>query len=224
MKLKYDEIGLVGDMNDFTVDKENKKNKDYEVKSIYPSGLGYCLRQLYFQSNNYPKDELVLRKTKKNANFLKAAELGIKLHDKICDKWDAMGILVQREEKLELVNGINGKVDARINYGKLYVVEIKTKGSMPFQRALVERGTRAEKIQLGYYMHRKQLPGIYFLYNTDTKDEVYFIYDLNCDWVMLAKERAEVIGDACAEMLVPPKEEGKSCQYCKYLTECKRIQ
>ena len=218
-------------LEDLMIDSKWGEFTEYtKSNSVYPSSLGKCLRSLYYLYMG--EDRKPATKTKALVRALEAADSGNAVHDKVRKRWDKMGILLDpywdkkkkefTERKLPMVRYMNGRFDSKINFGNVYVVEVKSKNGDKFYKAIKEGGVREEKIQLGYYMWRMMMPGILFYHNRDTEEQHSFIFDLGCDWMLLAKERAMRIYAAIDKGEPPDKEENKyGCKFCAYGVVCK---
>jgi len=159
---KIFELLFSPDLVDMIDDSLYNEFQPVQANTIYPSLLGGCLRKLVLGMTRRPpkppKKEII--------KMLRAFEDGKERHKKYRRLFQKMGILVDYETKLSVVDNANGKPDYIIKKGdKEVVVELKGVGAKYWSKIPFEQ----DEIQLTYYDTRLNKDyGILLYENKDT--------------------------------------------------------
>lgn len=220
----------------------NMQTKRKPSKTIKPSSLGGCKRNIYFQLIGAEID----KESTITAEVIGMGESGTDRHERLQAaiiqmpevEWvdveeylkarPELGTVVQKkvgyEYKLynEALN-LSCLCDGIIKFkGKYYILEIKTEASFKWNNRYAPE--EKHKVQATAYAIALGIKDVIFLYeNRDVCGKKTFLYKVSDDEIeTLVTEIYEII-DMAESGEVPPKSDDKrECNYCQYKEECKK--
>lgn len=228
---------LVGLQKSSTRDSRNK---------FYPSSVGRCCREIYYNMCGYPQ-------APPDARVLLVFENGHGFHERMEKLFERMGILIAPElpikdpslnvsgrtdaiiknvypgkERLAqdkiVLKGLKGEVVFEGPNSEVIIVELKSINSRGFTR-VVSKGAKEDHIwQLQLYMYMTGIrQGILLYENKDTQElhEVWVPYDKAiADRIV---NKIKYVNKCVAEGTIPPREHSRSssaCMYCGQAALC----
>jgi len=211
--------------------REQYKKQTRPMRKLHPSTIGMCQRKIVF-------DMLMVPKNMPEDRALRIFENGHSMHHRYETLFSDMGILVQREMKLEFED-ISGHTDAWIRIysienpvGTNYLIELKSASSKSFEWMVKNNTPKKEhRDQLMFYLHLVQkmgLPiqkGIIFVENKDTQEVWEYELEYDPAYAKTLEEKANwCIALAKERKLppIPPKHTPSyyKCATCEYNFYC----
>lgn len=196
-------------------DAEEKAKHPKKPNTLYPSGIGRCLRAQYY-SHLFPEEA--------DAEKLVIFETGKAVHQTVPRLLEKGGLRILEEEtSLNIKNGavaLSGRVDVIVaeHRGEKILVEVKTASRIP------DAPKDSHALQLQCYLNALGIDRGEVLYWCKTSGEVKsYALRRNPGAMQQVWERARRVCEAISAKRPPEKEgaeNGWECLYCEHLLRC----
>ena len=216
------------------------KNTHIPTQTFKPSGIGGCIRGLYYQIKGESPDG-----DSSTYNMIGIGESGTDRHERLQNyikrmkkngincKWLNVGTFLRKQKVTdpEVIQkkGNETKLfshkynmrfmcDGLIQYnGEHYIIEIKTESTHKYNSH--DQPHQSHKLQAACYSMCIKVPKVIFIYeNRDNCSKKGYLFEVPQEMIDNIEDTIQYVNDCVKFDVLPPKE--PKCTYCNYRTIC----